>query len=124
MSTCIKSNSQSFFGTPSKYVIFVQLKANLVGVFSTMRKTFTNLAAMVGCHGDMVTMATVSGNLFLYSSKGITYKFRKFLSPKGSPNTSKIRQIIRRYLAVKRLIIYKYSTRFQRMALNNHFSLF
>ena len=61
------------------YVIFVQLKANFVG-FPTVRRNSTNLAAMVGCYGDKVTMATVSGNLFLYSSKRITSKFRKFLS--------------------------------------------
>ena len=34
---------------------------------------------MVGCHGDIVTMAAVSGNLFLYSSEGITSKFSNFL---------------------------------------------
>ena len=45
-----------------------------------MRRTSTNLVAMMGCHRDMVTMATVSGNLFLYSSKGITSKFRNFVS--------------------------------------------
>ena len=45
-----------------------------------MRRTSTNLVAMVGCHGDMVTMATVSDNLFLYSSKDIMSEFRKFLS--------------------------------------------
>ena len=51
-------------------LFFVQLKANLVGFFSTVRRAST----------DLVTMATASGNLFLYSSKGITSKFRKFLS--------------------------------------------
>ena len=56
------------------YVIFVQLKANLVGFFPTVRRTPTNLVDIVGCHGDMVTMATVSDDLFLYSSKGITHQ--------------------------------------------------
>ena len=35
------------------------------GLFSTLRRTSTNLVAMVGCHGDMVTMATVSGSFFI-----------------------------------------------------------
>ena len=61
-------------------LIFVQLKANWVGFFSTVRRTSTNLAAMVGCHGDMINMATVSDNLCLYFPKGITSKFRKFVS--------------------------------------------
>ena len=43
-----------------------------------MRGTSTNLVAVVGCHGNMVTVVTVSGNLFLYSSKGIASKFLKF----------------------------------------------
>ena len=38
----------------------------------------TNLVAVVGCHGDMVTMATVNGSLLLYSSEGL----RKFLGIK------------------------------------------
>ena len=59
-------------------LLFGPLKANLVGFFSTVRRTSANLVAMVGCHRDMVTVATVSGNLFLYSSEGITSKFRNF----------------------------------------------
>ena len=50
----------------------------MVGFFSTVIKISTNLVALVGCHGDMVTMGTVNGYLFLYSYKGITSKFRKF----------------------------------------------
>ena len=66
-----------------KYIIMlflVQLKVKLVRFSSTVRRTSTNLVAMMGCHGDMVTMATVTGNLFLCSSKGITSKFRKLAS--------------------------------------------
>ena len=62
------------------YVIFVHLKANVVGCFSIVRRTYASLVAMVGCHGDMVTMTTVSDNLSLYSSKGITSTFCTFLS--------------------------------------------
>ena len=52
----------------------VQLKADLVGFFHSERN-FYKFGCMVGCHSDMAYMATVSGNLFLYSSKGITSKF-------------------------------------------------
>ena len=45
-----------------------------------MRRASINLVAMVGCHGDMITTATVSEYLFLYSFEGIMSKFRKFLS--------------------------------------------
>ena len=34
-------------------------------------KSSTNLVAIVGCHGIMVTMTMVSGSLLLYVSKGI-----------------------------------------------------
>ena len=61
-------------------VIFVQLKQKLIGFFFTVRRTPTNLVAMVGCHGDMVTMAMVRSNLFPYFSEGIACKFSKFLS--------------------------------------------
>ena len=54
------------------------LKANLVGFFSTEGRTSANLVAMVGCHGDMVTMATVSGNLCFYSSKELRLNFVNF----------------------------------------------
>ena len=62
-----------------KYVIFCPIEGKLSRFFFTVRRTSTNLVAMVGCHGDMVTMAAVSRNLLLYSSKGITSKFCKFL---------------------------------------------
>ena len=64
----------------SNYIIFCSIEGKLGRFSSTVRRTSTNSVALVGCHGDMVTMATVSGNLFLYSSKGITCKFLKFLS--------------------------------------------
>ena len=62
------------------YVIFSPIEGKLGRLFSTVRTTSTYLVAVVGCHGDMVTMATVSGNLFLYSSEEMTSKFCKFLS--------------------------------------------
>ena len=34
-------------------------------------KSSTNLVAVVGCHGIMVTMTMVSGSLLIYVSKGI-----------------------------------------------------
>ena len=56
-------------------LVFVQLKVNLV-LFFHSEKTFYTFGC---CGGLLVTIVTVSGNLFLYSSKGITFKFRKFL---------------------------------------------
>ena len=62
------------------YFIFWLIEGKLGrSFFSTLRRTSTNLVGMVGCHGDMVTMAIIS-NLLLYSSKRVTSKFRKFLS--------------------------------------------
>ena len=53
---------------------YVQLKQNLAGFIFTAIRTFANLIAMTGCHLDMVTMATVNSNLFLYIQKRITSK--------------------------------------------------
>ena len=56
-------------------LFYVQMKPNLVGFIPTVRRTFTNLVAMLGCHGNMVTMTKVSGNWLLYVSKGIKSRF-------------------------------------------------
>ena len=59
-------------------LFYVQMKPKLVSfIISTMRRISTNLVAVVGCHGIIVTMTTVSGNLLLYVSEGITSKFGK-----------------------------------------------
>ena len=60
-------------------LFYVQMKPNLVGYISTVRRTSTNFVAMVGCQGSMVTMTTVSNNLPLYVSDGITSNFRELL---------------------------------------------
>ena len=52
----------------------------MVGFFSTVRRTLTNLVAILGCHRGMVIMAMVSSKVFLDSSEGITCKFPKSLS--------------------------------------------
>ena len=59
---------------------FCPIEGKLGMFFLHSEKNFYKFGCMVGCHGDMVTMAAVSGNLFLYFSKGITSKFHKFLS--------------------------------------------
>ena len=44
----------------------LQLKPDLVGFISTAIRTFANLVTTTGCHGNMVTMATINSDLFLY----------------------------------------------------------
>ena len=98
MKTCYhgnrKTTSYSFvsrhkkhkFGTSTtntkvyNYAILCPIEGKLGRFSSTVRRTSTILVDIVGCYGDMVTMATVSDSVFLYFSKGIMSKFRKFLS--------------------------------------------
>ena len=56
-------------------LFYVQVKLNLVGFIPTVRRTFTNLVAMVGYQGSKVTMTMISSNLLLYVSQGIKSNF-------------------------------------------------